>query len=194
MPFARAVRAAGWVVGVFGLLGAVGGCTQQPYLSDYNYEPKPAIAQVIKRGSEQSPPVTALATVIGVRRADSEHHTGPAVVVRLRFENNGPAEAEFDPSTLDLVTGMLRSFPPPVVSPPGVLRLSAGQRQEVTASFPFPPGTGPSQMDLSNLRLRWMVRVDNYPVPQTALFERLGDGYAPPPPADAGTNEGNMVY
>jgi hypothetical protein len=40
-------------------------------------------------------------------------------------------------------------------------------------------------MNLNNLRLRWTVQVDNYPVPQTALFERTGGGYAAPPPDSA---------
>lgn len=178
----RLVQLRGWTVAIAGLLAAGAGCAESPYLSGYGYYPQPAVVQVIQRGNEQAPPVTVLASIIGVRRGDADKHTPPAVDVRLRFEDNGPASMSFDPSTLDLVTGTLFTFPRPAVSPPTPISLAAGQRAEVNASFPFPPNLTPGQIDLNNLRMRWVVRVANYPVPQTALFQRVGPGYAPEEP------------
>jgi hypothetical protein len=183
MDCGRLAGTCGWTVISAGLLLLIGsGCAPQPYLSGYAYAPRPAVAQVFRRGTQQSPPLTALATVIGIRRADPNRHAPAAVVIRLRFENNGPQTASFDPGTLELVTGTLQAFPRPAITPPTTIDLAAGQRADVNASFPFPPGTGPGQMDLNNLRLRWTVRVDNFPVPQTALFERAGPDYAPEAP------------
>ena len=71
-------------------------------------------------------------------------------------------------------------FPPPQVEPPVMINLVPGQQQEVTATFPLPPTGDPQGMNLTNLRLRWQVRIDNYPVPQTALFEERAAG-APAP-------------
>lgn len=154
------------------------GCESGPYLSAYSYQPRPGIYEVRKHGAEQQPPpLTAMVTILGVRRADAEHHVGPSVDVRLRFESNGAEPASFDPSSLSLVNGLLQPFPRPYVNPPSIVTLSSGQQADITASFPFPPNTTPEQMDLNELRLRWVVHVGGYPVPQTALFERVGAGY-----------------
>jgi hypothetical protein len=129
-----------------------------------------------------------LASILGVRRADPESRTSAAVAARLRLENNGPSHVTFDPNSLELVTGTLQPLPPPQVQPPTTLDLAPGQRQEVTAYFPLPPGADPNRMNLNNLRLRWQVRIDNYTVPQSALFERRTsasnsdyESYAPSP-------------
>lgn len=175
-----------------GLLLFAGGCGSQTYVSGYSFYPQPAVVEVRQRGNSGQVPMTVLASVLGIRNPDSQRHTPYAVAIRLRLENNGPAQTLFDPGTLELVTGTLRPFPRPQVDPPTTLVLSAGQRQEVTAYFPLPPGTSPDQMNLSNLRLRWQMRVDNYSVPQTALFQRVAgpdpnyySDTAPPPPPDA---------
>lgn len=167
-----------WAVVMVGSLFALTGCQNGPYLSDYAYQPRPGIYEVRKHGAEQqAPPLTALVTILGVRRADPDHHVGPSIDVRLRFESNGTEPVTFDPATLDLVTGTLRPFPRPYVTPPMSFDLASGQQQDVTASFPLPPNTSPDQMDLNQLRLRWVVHVAGFPVPQTALFERTGAGY-----------------
>jgi hypothetical protein len=183
---------------LFGLIGlaactfAAGGCESGPYLPAYSYQPRPGIYKVGKHGAEQQvPPLTAMVTILGVRKADSDHHVGPAIDVRMRFESNGTEPIIFDPSSLDLVTGSLMPFPRPYVNPPTPLTLSSGQQQNVTATFPFPPNTTPGQIDLNELRLRWVVRVAGFAVPQTALFERVNSGYggaeytpSTPPPSD----------
>jgi hypothetical protein len=178
-----------------GSMFALVGCQPGPYLSDYSYQPRPGIYEVRKHGAEQqAPPLTALVTILGIRRADPDHHVAPAIDVRLRFESNGSEPATFDPASLDLVTGTLRSFPRPYVSPPTSFELSPGQQQNVTASFPFPPNTAPGQMDLNELRLRWVVHVGGFPVAQTALFERLGSGYGDGDYAPAPMPQSDVAY
>jgi hypothetical protein len=177
------VRIGRWLLlaTLIGLLPIVGGCGSGPYLSGYSYYPQPAVVNVARKDAPNQIPLTVLASVLGIRNADKEHHVPYSIDVRLRFESNGPAEVVFDPATLDLVTGTLRPFPPPRVQPPNVITLHPGDRQDVNATFPLASDMSPDRMNLSNLRLRWVVRVGGYPVPQTALFERAAGSYGPPP-------------
>lgn len=184
-----------WIGGMVLTALAGAGCESGPYLSAYSYQPRPGIYEVRKHGAEQqAPPLTAMATIVGVRRPDAEHHIGPSIDVRLRFESNGTEPASFDPSSLSLVNGMLQPFPRPYVNPPSIVTLSPGQQAEVTASFPFPPNTKPDQMDLNELRLRWVVHVAGYPVPQTALFERVDSGYGGPDYEPAAGSPSDVAY
>lgn len=165
-----------WIAGLAAAM-MMGGCAPEPYLSDYSYQPSPGVYEVRRHGAEQqAPPVTVLVTVIGVRRPDPDHHVGSSVDLRMRFESNGSEQTTFDPASLELVTGTLQPFPRPYVTPPTPFELAAGQGQTVTLSVPFPPNAATGQMDLNELRLRWLVRVNGYPVSQTALFERIGSG------------------
>jgi hypothetical protein len=168
-----------WTLGIAGLLLIGGGCAEQPYYSGYTFNPQPAVVQVFQRGDTKAPVATVLVSIIGIRRADTDQHRPPSIDLRLRFENNGQVPLSFDPASLDLVTGTLFPFSRPMVSPPTPIDLAPGQRAEASASFPFPPNTTPDRLNLNNLRLRWVVRVSNYPVSQTALFERVAAGYAP---------------
>jgi hypothetical protein len=174
-----------WTIALAGLMLVGTGCQSGPYLSGYSYQPQPGVYDVRKHGAEQqASPLTAMVSVLGVRRADPDHNVPASVDLRLRFESNGTEPISFDPSTLELVTGSLRPFLRPSVSPPMPLQLSSGQQQTVTATFPFPPNSKPEQWDLNELRLRWVVQVAGFAVPQTALFERTGTGddngnYAP---------------
>ena len=155
-----------------------GGCTQQPYLPGYAYDPQPAVVEVFHRvGTTEQTPLTVLASVLGVRRANAEKHLPTALIVRLRLEVSGPSPVNFDPNSLELVTGTLRAFPPPQVNPPNLIPLSPGQRQDVMAYFAFPPNATPGDMNLNHLRLRWEVLVDNVPVQQTAIFQRAAGDY-----------------
>jgi hypothetical protein len=167
-----------WILALAGLMLAAGGCEPEPYLSGYSYLPRPGVYEVKRHGAEQqAPPLTVLVTVLGIRRPDPDHHVAPAVDMRMRFECNGSEPASFDPATLELVTGTLRPFPRPYATPPTPFELAAGQSQSVSVSVPFPPNTAPQQMNLNELRLRWLVHVAGYPVSQTALFERVGGSY-----------------
>lgn len=157
------------------------GCETGPYLSAYSYQPRPGIYEVRKHGADQqAPPLTAMVSILGVRRADPDHHVGPSIDVRFQLESNSPEPAWFEPASLSLANGMLQPFPRPYVNPPTTVTLSEGQQAQVTASFPFPPNTKPEQMDLNELRLRWVVHIGGFDVPQTALFERSGAGYSGP--------------
>jgi len=165
---------------IIGLLLAVTGCASQPYESGVTFYPKPAVVRVVHSGPDEESPLAVLASIEGIRRADPDHNLPPAVVVKLKFENSGPSQITFDPGSLALETGSLRPFPRPQVQPPAIIDLAPGQRQEVTATFPLPPPGDTRAVDLGNLRLRWQVRIDNFAVAQTALFEeRAGGGSAP---------------
>ena len=151
---------------------SAGGCSQPAYAPGYAYYPQPAVVQVFQRSPVQQTPVTALVSVLGVRNPDPERHIPYSIAVRMRLENNGSVPVSFDPHSLELVTGMLRPFGPPITRPAYPIELAPGQRQEVTASFPFPRNTSARDMGIQNLRLRWQLRIGQYPVEQTALFER----------------------
>ena len=156
------------------------GCSPQPYVPGYAFYPQPAMLDVLHptAGGAQQTPLTVYVSILGVRRADAHHHVPHSVAVRMRLENNGPGNVRFDPRTLQLVTGTLRSFDAPQVYPAEVIRLSPGQQKVVNALFPFPPNTSERDFNLNNLRLRWQVEINNGAIPQTAFFERIGLVYA----------------
>ncbi|HXE56036.1 MAG TPA: hypothetical protein VN541_23625 [Tepidisphaeraceae bacterium] len=189
-----------WLIGMGApllLLSLAGGCSNSPYVSGYSYYPQPAVVQVFRRagaaqsGQASQTPLTALATVLGIHQGDQKQHIPYSVAIRLRFENNGPSRVSFDPHTLELVTGTLMAFAPPITEPPNATVLGPGQRQEFVAYFPFPPNIKADQMNLEHFRLRWQVQIDNYPVVQTALFDRAQSGepgYDQPPPQSPPSN------
>jgi hypothetical protein len=163
-----------------GLLVA-GGCASSsgPWEEGYTFYPQPATINVRRAGTNQPPQVTVLVTILGVRNADPKAYVPYSVAARMRFDNVGQSRISFEPSSLELVTGTLVSFPPPVLEPPQPFELAPGERRELTAYFPFPPQTKASQMSLQNLRLRWESKIDGVSVPQTAIFNRV-EGPAPP--------------
>ena len=162
------------------LVGALVGCGAAGSGAGAHYEPQPAMVEVLHRtgSTPQQVPLTVLASVQGIREADAKTRTPPQVQLRLRFENHGPSHVEFDPGSLELMTGALRGFSPPRVTPPAPVQLSAGQSQTVNVSFPLPPGTDVRSPELDHLRLRWTVTINGQSVPQTVLFVR--DSGAPP--------------
>jgi len=166
----------GTLLGLVTLAGS--GCAQPPYEPGYRYFPQPATVDVLRRDGNHQTPLTVLVSVLGVHRADPKNDIPYSVVVRMRFENVGQSHVIFDPRSLELVTGTLRPFEPPIVRPSQTLDLTPGQRQEVTAYFPFPPHVKAENMNMRNLRLRWEVKIDGVTVPQTSIFERVpGGGY-----------------
>lgn len=169
---------------VLALAAIVGGCRSQRYQPGVYYEPQPALVEVVHRaaGQPQEAPLTVLASVRGIRRADAKAGMPKSVEVRLRLENHGPSQVEFDPASLELTTGALRNFPPPRVRPPAPVDLSPAQSQRITVDFPLPGGLDERSPELDHLRLRWRVTINGQSVPQTALFVReQGDGYANDP-------------
>lgn len=170
----RSIRHASWssVLLLSVLLGT--GCHQGQTTTRMYYEPQPALVEVLNRsaGASQQVPLTVLASVQGVRSANASTGQPATLEVRMRFENHGPATVLFDPGSLQLVTGALRSFPPPRASPPTPVQIPAAQSQTVSAAFPLPAGLSIKSPELDHLRLRWNVTINGQSVPQTALFVR----------------------
>lgn len=157
------------------------GCRSQLYEPGVYYEPQPALVEVVHRaaGQPQQVPLTVLAAVRGIRRANQKTDMPKSVEVRLRLENHGPSHVELDPGSLELTTGALRNFPAPRVQPPTPIEIAPGQQATLTADFPLPGGLPENSAELDHLRLRWRVTINGQPVPQTALFVReRSDRYA----------------
>ena len=161
-----------WMALALLMIGA--GCGSQRYEPGVHYEPQPALVEVVHRVGGQPPqvPLTVLASVRGIRPADAKAGMPMSVEVSLRLENHGPSHVEFDPGSLELMTGALRPFAPPRVKPPTPVQLSPGQSITLTADFPFPPGLQENSGELDHLRLRWRVSINGQSVPQAVLFVR----------------------
>jgi hypothetical protein len=168
------------------LIMSVPGCKSQPYEPGVYYEPQPALVEVVHRaaGQPQEAPLTVLASVRGIRRADQKVGIPTSAEIRLRLENHGPSHVEFDPGSLELTTGALRNFPPPRVQPPAPVELSPGQNQAITADFPLSGGLDEGSAELDHLRLRWRVTINGQAVPQTVLFVREREGEYSNDPVD----------
>jgi hypothetical protein len=156
------------VFGLF-LVALAGGCAQETY----QYTPSPAVAVIPPPNAQQSPPVTAMATVVGVVEADSKQGIPESVQVRLRVQNSGAGTVMFDPTTMQLTDGSLLDFLPPRVQQ-GAAPLALNQSAAVDVLFPFPPGYSPDNTNLQSLELRWQVQIDkNQPVQQVVDFHRV---------------------
>jgi hypothetical protein len=145
-----------------------------PYVDGYYYSPRPAMTAVPTTQPSEPPPVVALASVIGIRREDSTLHIPLSVEIRLRLDNNGPQVVTFDPRMMELTTGDLVRFPPPVLfNTPPQLVVEPEQSMVVTADFPFPDAQPYDHFDLSTLQLRWLERIGTQNVTQIADFRRV---------------------
>ncbi|MGD0461527.1 MAG: hypothetical protein ABSB74_03460 [Tepidisphaeraceae bacterium] len=159
-----------YCVGVALLLPLVIGCSQ--YVGDVSFVPRPAVADIPPTPPQQNPPVSSMASVIGVRYEDPADEIPSSIEVRLRVDNNGPGSVVFSPTEMELSNGELQRFPPPIIRPPDPVQLPVGQSAYVTAYFPFPPGHSYYDTDYSSLQLRWRVQVDGKIVGQGAYFRR----------------------
>lgn len=184
------IRVAGLLVCVVSLFSIVG-CSQ--YDDDYQYAPRPAIADIPATQPQSPPPVSANATIIGVRYADEDNHIPASIEVRLEIDNNGPDAVVFDPMSMELRNSQLVRLGPPIVKPPTPVTLNPSQSALVSAYFPFPAGSSYDTIDMSTFQLRWYVQLDSKSVGQAANFTRVwapyygpGPGpywyYGPPPP------------
>lgn len=162
------------------------GCS--PYVDNYEYVPRPALAQIPPAPPDQYPPVTVQASLIGIRRADSSQGIPNSVELRMQVQNTAGQPVTFDPTTLVLINGELLTFAPPVLSPPQVMTLAPGQIAMQEAYFPFPPGRWYDNTDMESLQLRWLVKINGSPVGQVVYFRRMHYYYYdpywnyPPPP------------
>ena len=168
------------IVAVFFL--SLTGCS--PYVGDFQYVPHPALAEIPAVAPDKNPPVSAFASVIGVFRGDSRQAIPESVEVRFRLENNGPHTVSFDPNSLQLDTGELLSFQPPIIQGAQRITLAPTQTASVDAFFPFPPGRDYDNTDIRTLQLRWRENIDAKPVQQIVSFRRTYpyDYYAYPDP------------
>jgi hypothetical protein len=174
-------RTALFVISLVGF-ALIGGCS--PYVEDFHFAPHPAIAEIkvaTTQPSQMEPsPVTAYATIVGIRREDSQQHLPLSVEVRLRLDNNGSQSITFDPQSMELTNGDLVRFPPPVLPPPQEIPVLPGQPVMVQANFPFPPHASYDNMNLQTLQLNWAVRIDGHDVAQTANFHLVHQYYVDP--------------
>jgi hypothetical protein len=159
-----------YCVGVCLALSLTVGCSQ--YVSDVSFVPRPAVADVPPTPPQQNPPVSAMASIIGVRYDDPSEQIPPSIEVRLRIDNNGPGSVVFSPTTMELSNGELQKYSAPIIRPPDPVPLAQGQSAYVTAYFPFPPGHSYYDSDYSSLQLRWRVQIDGKIVGQGAYFHR----------------------
>ena len=162
---------------LFPLLLSVAGCSV--YLDDYSYVPRPMLAEVPANVGgpttrESNPPVTALASIIGVRQDDPKTKIPPSVEARLQVTNDSPDRVTFDPHSLQLADAAFLNFNAPILQPSDqTITLDPNQSGNVTAYFPVPAGKSVDNTDLSSLQLRWRVTLgDGRNVNQTAIFRR----------------------
>jgi len=153
------------------LIGWAVGCSSSPYVDGYLYQPRPVVADIPATQPNDPPPVRAYASVVGVRYEDQKANVPESVEVRLRLDNNGPEPISLNPTSLELTTGNLFRFGPPVVAPAPVM-LTPGESALVTAYFPFPDGKSYDDFDLDSLQLRWGLQIGPQPVEQIADFQR----------------------
>ena len=146
------------------------GCS--PYHDDYQFFPRPALAEIPTTQPQQGSPLSVYATIVGVRYDDPQDEIPESVEVALQLNNNGPQTIIFNPRSFALSDGKLSAFPPPLLRPPTSATLAPGQTTNYTAYFPFPPGQDYDSMDLDSLQLRWSVQLDNRDVTQIVLFRR----------------------
>jgi hypothetical protein len=151
-------------------LMVLNGCSA--YVGDFAYVPHPALAEIPPAPPDKSPPVSAFATVIGIHRADRDLDIPLSVEVRFRLENNGTHTIVFDPQSLQLSTGDLVGFDPPIVTPAHMITLAPSDTAVFDAFFPFPPHRSYDNTDLRSLELRWREQIDGSPVSQSIAFRR----------------------
>jgi len=173
------LRVTAVILCAFCLLGVVG-CSQ--YDQDYQYSPRPALAEIPATQPQDPPPVTTNATVVGVRYADEDNHLPPCVEIRMQMDNNGSDVVTFDPMSMELRNAQLFRLGPAIVRPPTSITINPSQSAYLTAYFPFPAGASYDTMDLNSLQLRWRLQIGPRPVGQLVYFTRVWESYYGPGP------------
>jgi len=157
---------------VLPLFSLMVGCSSSPYEDGYLYLPHPAVLDVPPTQPAQPPQVSSFVSVVGIRIADKKLGMPESVEVRLRLDDNGPQAVTFDPRSLQLSTGDLLPFPPPLIQSPAPATLTPGESALVTANFPFPGGKSYDDFNLETLQLQWILQVGSQRIPQTAGFRQ----------------------
>jgi hypothetical protein len=159
---------------VLPVLVFAGGCSV--YL-DYRFVPRPAYAQAPTTQPTDQPAVTGYATIVGVRRDDPDDHIPASVEVRLQVQNNAPKPVVFDPRSMQLVTGQVMKFAPPMLNGQQAITLLPGAAATVNTYFPFPAGYTGENTDLDSLQLVWQVLVAGQPTTLSVNFHRWEPHY-----------------
>jgi hypothetical protein len=159
----------------FGLVALlmIGGCSR--YYDEFEYIPRPAMASVPATQPQQTPPVSALVNVVGVRRSDGDNPL--SIEVRFQIQNNSQQSVTFDPKSMVLADGSLMNFPPAVGVSPQPIVLAPSQVATFSVYFPFPPGHYEDNTDLETLQMHWTVQVDGQAVGQNVYFSRVANYY-----------------
>lgn len=152
------------------LLAFVSGCS--PYAGDFQYVPRPAMAELRSTSGQQAPSVTAMVSIIGVRYEDQKEGIPTSFEVRIRLENDGSQEITFDPNTLEMTNSQLLAFGPPIVRPPGEVAVAPMQSGNLTAYFPVPRHP-PDEGALDSLQVRWIVQLGSQKISQSVSFRRV---------------------
>ena len=160
------------LVGVAALLV---GCSV--YDKRYAYKPMTATVEAPVAGAGGSGPPVTLVQIAGVRRADERSGLPASIEVRLKVHNASAAAVTFDPRTLVLSGAGIERFPDPVLRPLGVIALGPAETTEAEAFFPLPEAGEPEDLDLSALRVRWIIDVGGHAVNANADFELLPTAY-----------------
>lgn len=169
-----------WLCCVLSACGGGAGCS--PYVGGFYYRPRPAVAEARLSATQPAtataaqPRVTAYAIIVGVRRADPAIHVPLSIEVRLRLDNQSEREVQFDPRTLAMTTAQLIPFRPPRVVQRAI-EITPHRPTVVEAFFPFRQGLSLDDMDMSGLRLRWLVSIDSTMVPLAVEFKRVHQYY-----------------
>ncbi|HUB24307.1 MAG TPA: hypothetical protein VL992_02680 [Tepidisphaeraceae bacterium] len=162
-----------YAIGIPLLMLAVGCGPSSPYVSGYYYDPHPLVASLPTTQPSEPPPVSAYATIVGIRLPDDKLHLPLSMEVRLRIDDNSPDPVTLDPRSMDLSTGDLVRFDPAIVNPMTPVTINPGESAMITAEFPFPPGMTYSQINLEDLQWRWVLYVGPQRVDQVANFKQV---------------------
>lgn len=162
------------------LVSVLVGCS--PYVGDYQYYPRPALAEIPSTQPQaEPPPLSVLASIVGVRYEDRGANLPSSVEVRLQVENNSEQPAIFEAGSLALINGELLTFGPPILFPPATrIQLQPMQQMTMTAFFPFPPGRSYVNTDLNSFQLQWTATVEGRRVKQVVYFRRIAPVYYRP--------------
>jgi hypothetical protein len=166
------------VCSVILLAGALIGCQPKPvdpYVTKFKFVPPAQTAQLRldRTYDNTAPAATVTAIIMGVREDDANSGIPSSVEVRLRVDNRGPAVVTIDPGTLDLRAGEFEQFPPAQTEPSSTLEVHPSDSRQLTAYFPFPNGKTYDTTKLKEVRLSYVVKLDDQAFPETAVFNYL---------------------
>ena len=157
---------------LIGIAAGATGCAST-YDSSYRFAPSPAEVRVVIDDDGVEGSLRSLASITGVRRANSDAGTPAAVEARLRVENHSATAAHLRAGEMELIAANLVAFPPPVLVGPDVLEIEPGGWATVDAQFEFPVGEYPGPYDLSGINLQWIIDAGGGATAQSVSFQRL---------------------